>query len=65
VLDRIDLETLIKICYPLSSAIFILNGVLYAKRGQHSESSVQIGLGIMWVLIGLSQTLIFDYWSSD
>jgi hypothetical protein len=55
-LDEAVLEMLI--CYLLSSAIFILNGVLYAKRGQHSESSIQIGLGIMFFLIGISQTLV-------
>jgi ABC-type uncharacterized transport system permease subunit len=65
VLDRIDLETQIKICYLLSSSIFILNGILYAKREQYSDSSVQIGLGIMFFIIGLAQTLTFDYWSLD
>jgi hypothetical protein len=60
-LDNTDLETQIKICYSLSSAIFILNGVLYAKRKQYSESLTQIVLGIMFFLVGLAQILTFDY----
>jgi hypothetical protein len=59
-LDRTDLEIIIKICYPLSSSIFILNGILQAKRGQYSDSSVQIGLGIMFFIIDLAQFLPFD-----
>jgi predicted Na+-dependent transporter len=45
-------------CFTLTSALFIINGVIYARRGDNTESSTQIGLGIMFFLVGLTQNLI-------
>jgi hypothetical protein len=40
-------------CYTLASALYIINGVICARRGDNTESSTQIGLGITFFLVGL------------
>jgi uncharacterized Zn-binding protein involved in type VI secretion len=46
------------ICFTLASALYIINGVIYARRGDNTESSTQIILGIIVFLVGLTQNLI-------
>jgi hypothetical protein len=57
-LSEEELKILTIGCFALSSALFIANGVICARRGDDTESATQIGLGLMFFLIGLAQDLI-------
>ncbi len=59
-LNNSQLKIFTIICYATTSIIFIINGILYARRGDSTESSTQIGLGIMFFIIGIAQSSIFD-----
>jgi hypothetical protein len=59
-LNNSELKMFTIICYATTSIIFIINGVLYARRGDSTGASTQIGLGIMFFTIGIAQSSIFD-----
>jgi hypothetical protein len=55
-----ELKMFTRICFATTSIIFIINGIFCARRGDNAESSTQIGLGIMFFLIGIAQSLNSD-----
>jgi hypothetical protein len=59
-LNGSELKIFTIICFATTSIIYIINGVLCLRREDSTGSSTQIGLGIMFFLIGIAQSLTSD-----
>lgn len=57
-LNGSELKMFTRICFATTSVVCVVNGILCARRGDSAESLTQIGLGLMFFLIGITQDFV-------